>query len=164
MQALKAGESVALMNDQKMNDGIAAPFFGRMAMTAPGPARMALRYDCPLVPMSIRRKDRTRFKVTIHEPLARPEGKDADAILEVVTTINRFMEERIKEAPSQWFWVHRRFEKPLYKQAKAKENESSLIVNNSPSLCIGCFLFASYAYLVKLLPTLIIIYSYLEYY
>ena len=124
MQALKSGASVALMNDQKMNDGIAAPFFGRMAMTAPGPARMALRYDCPLVPMSIRRKDRTRFKVTIHEPLARPEGKDADAILEVVTTINRFMEERIKEAPSQWFWVHRRFEKPLYKQAKAEAQAS----------------------------------------
>lgn len=117
MGALKAGASVALMNDQKMNDGVAAPFLGRTAMTASGPARMALRYDCPLVPMSIVRKDGARFKVTVHEPLETPDGKDTDAILETVTTINRFMEDQIKRAPAQWFWVHRRFEKPLYKKA-----------------------------------------------
>lgn len=120
MQALKSGASVALMNDQKMNDGVAAPFFGREAMTAAGPARMALRYDCPLVPMNIVRKDGARFKVKVYEPLPKPSGKDADAILEVVTTINRFVEDRIKESPAQWFWVHRRFEKPLYKKAKAE--------------------------------------------
>jgi KDO2-lipid IV(A) lauroyltransferase len=120
MQALKSGASVALMNDQKMNDGVAAPFFGRDAMTAAGPARMALRYDCPLVPMNVVRKDGARFKVTIYEPLPKPAGQDAAAILETVTTINRFIEDRIREAPSQWFWVHRRFEKPLYKKATAE--------------------------------------------
>jgi KDO2-lipid IV(A) lauroyltransferase len=120
MQALKAGASVGLMNDQKMNDGVAAPFFGRDAMTAAGPARMALRYDCPLVPMNVVRKDGARFKVTIYEPLPKPDGQDAAAILETVTTINRFIEDRIREAPSQWFWVHRRFEKPLYKKAKTE--------------------------------------------
>jgi len=124
MQALKSGASVALMNDQKMNDGIAAPFLGREAMTAPGPARMALRYDCPLVPMHIVRKDGARFKVKVYDPLTKPDGQDASAILDVVTQINQFIEARIRETPSQWFWVHRRFEKALYKQAKATEPTS----------------------------------------
>lgn len=119
MQALKKGASVGLMNDQKMNDGIAAPFFGREAMTAPGPSRMALRYDCPLVPMSIIRKDRTRFKVTVYEPLEKPDKNEPDAILKSVTRINQFIEEQIHKAPSQWFWVHRRFEKPLYRKASS---------------------------------------------
>lgn len=117
MQALKEGASVALMNDQKMNDGIAAPFLGRQAMTASGPARMALRYDCPLVPMSIVRKDRTRFKVTVFEPMDKPAGTDAAAILELVTRVNRFIEAQILRAPAQWFWVHRRFEKELYRKS-----------------------------------------------
>ncbi|MFW6413035.1 MAG: lysophospholipid acyltransferase family protein [Oceanicaulis sp.] len=116
MAALKEGASVALMNDQKMNDGIAAPFFGREAMTASGPARMALRHDCPLVPMSVVRKDRTRFKVTVYEPIDRPSGTGQAAILETVTRINRFIEAQILRAPSQWFWVHRRFEKSLYRK------------------------------------------------
>lgn len=117
MKSLKEGYSVALMNDQKMNDGIAAPFFGREAMTASGPARLALRHGAPLVPMSIRRVEGTRFVVTIHEPLDTPDPGAPEAIHETVTLINRFIEARILEAPAQWFWVHRRFEKSLYRKA-----------------------------------------------
>jgi KDO2-lipid IV(A) lauroyltransferase len=115
MAALKDGASVALMNDQKMNDGIAAPFFGREAMTASGPSRMALRFDCPLVPMGIVRKDGARFKVTVHDPIEKPDKDDPDAILKTVTKVNQFVESEIRKAPSQWFWVHRRFEKTLYR-------------------------------------------------
>ena len=78
---------------------------------------MALRYDCPLVPMSIVRKDRTRFKVTVFEPMDKPAGTDAAAILELVTRVNRFIEAQILRAPAQWFWVHRRFEKELYRKS-----------------------------------------------
>lgn len=116
MKSLKQGYSVGLMNDQKMNDGIAAPFFGREAMTASGPARLALRHGAPLVPMSIRRVEGTRFHVTVYEPLKTPDADDPEAIYKTVTMINRFIEDRILDAPSQWFWVHRRFEKSLYKK------------------------------------------------
>ena len=43
LRALKRGDSVALMNDQKYNEGVAAPFFGYDAMTADGPARLFLQ-------------------------------------------------------------------------------------------------------------------------
>ncbi|HIM21177.1 MAG TPA: lauroyl acyltransferase, partial [Rhodospirillales bacterium] len=50
LRALKRGANVAMLVDQKMNDGISVPFLGRNAMTAPALAELALRYKCPIVP------------------------------------------------------------------------------------------------------------------
>ena len=118
LKALQTGHSVALMNDQKMNDGVEVPFFGLPAMTASGPARMALKYGAPLVPMSIVRRPGANFTVKVYEPLPRPQASDrAEAIREMVTGVNRFIEARILETPAQWFWVHRRFAKDVYRKA-----------------------------------------------
>jgi len=115
--ALKAGESVALMNDQKMNDGVEAPFFGHPSMTAPGPTRLAMRNGYPLVPLSIRRLGGVRFRVTIHDPVELSTNPDkSEAIVETVGTINQWVESVIREAPEQWFWVHRRWAKDVYRK------------------------------------------------
>ena len=117
MRALSSGESVALMNDQKMNDGVEAPFFGHPAMTAPGPTRLAMRYKCPLVPLSVRRVGGACFRVEAHEPIALSTNPDkAAAIVETVTRINAWVEDEIRKAPEQWFWVHRRWPKPVYRK------------------------------------------------
>lgn len=116
LKALKAGDSVALMNDQKMNDGIAAPLFGREAMTASGPTRLAMKHGAPLVPMSIQRVEGVRHIVRYHAPIEVSETPDrAQAVLETVTRINRFVEDQVRAAPAQWFWVHRRFGKDIYR-------------------------------------------------
>lgn len=119
---LREGMSVALMNDQKMNDGIAAPFFGHEAMTASGPAKMAMRFGVPIVPIGVRRMGGTRFRVTFYEPIPHSDNDDkTQALLETVTLINQWVEARILEAPEQWFWVHRRWDKSIYR----KESGSS---------------------------------------
>lgn len=117
-EILSQGRAIALMNDQKFNEGIEAPFFGRPAMTAPGPTRLAMRAGVPLIPMSVKRiGDAARFEVTVHEPFDLPDGKPTtEAVAAVVARINRFIEDRIKEAPADWFWVHRRFEKSIYRE------------------------------------------------
>jgi len=125
MSAMKSGASAAFLVDQKMNDGIEAPLFGRPAMTPSAPARMALRYGCPVVPMSIRRLDGPRFRVEIHEPLAAPSGTDSAAVLDMTTRINAFIEGCIRATPSQWFWLHRRFEKPLYRRPVRSSSSTS---------------------------------------
>jgi KDO2-lipid IV(A) lauroyltransferase len=43
--ALRRGAHLTLLADQKMNDGIPVPFFGRPAMTAPALADLALRFS-----------------------------------------------------------------------------------------------------------------------
>jgi Kdo2-lipid IVA lauroyltransferase/acyltransferase len=47
---LRRGAHLAMLANQKMNDGIPVPFFGRSAMTAPALAALALRFDCDVLP------------------------------------------------------------------------------------------------------------------
>jgi KDO2-lipid IV(A) lauroyltransferase len=121
MRALSRGESVALMNDQKFNGGVAAPLFGVMAHTAPGPSTFALRYGIPIQPMSVQRKDKARFRVIVHEPFMLADTGDRDAdIKSGVERINRFIEDRIRERPAEWFWVHKRWPNEIYKRKRGK--------------------------------------------
>ncbi len=116
LAALKRGECIALMNDQKFNGGVRAPFFGRMVETAPGPARLALKFDAPIIPLSVRRTQGAHFVVTIHPPLDVPRTGDKSADIDAaVGMINRFIEGVIEQAPAQWFWVHKRWPKSEYK-------------------------------------------------
>jgi len=116
-EALKAGESVALLNDQKFNTGIEVPFFGEPAMTAQGAVRLALKTGRPLLPMAVTR-NKSQFTVTFYPPinLEKTGNRDTD-VSAGVTLVNRFIETRIRETPAQWFWVHRRWPKALYRRA-----------------------------------------------
>ncbi|MHA7871458.1 MAG: lysophospholipid acyltransferase family protein [Hyphococcus sp.] len=114
---LNKGLSVAMLVDQKLNDGIAAPFFGREAMTAPAAARMAIKYDIPLVPISCERLGGAYFRVTAHAPIeykADLTGGVSTDVYNVTVRINETLERFIKAQPAQWLWFHRRWpaEKP----------------------------------------------------
>ena len=115
VSALEKGESVALLNDQKFNQGLAIPFFGVDAMTAPGPTRLALATQTPILPLSLKR-DKSKFIMTIHPPFQMADtGKRQFDVETGVRRINQFVEDRVRENPGQWFWVHRRWPKDLYK-------------------------------------------------
>ncbi|MDX2234192.1 MAG: lysophospholipid acyltransferase family protein [Hyphomonadaceae bacterium] len=119
MRALSRGWSVALMNDQKYNEGVAAPLFGHVCMTADGPTRLARRFNIPLQPMSVKRTG-ARFHAVVHAPLPTdPGAPDATALPASVARINAFVEARVREAPDQWFWVHRRWPKQAWIDADA---------------------------------------------
>jgi KDO2-lipid IV(A) lauroyltransferase len=115
LAAMGRGESVALMNDQKFNGGVGAPFFGKLAHTAPGPTRLALRFGTVLQPMSVQRTKGARFRAVVHEPIVVPVTGDRTADIDAgVRLINAFMEERIRERPEEWFWVHKRWANEVY--------------------------------------------------
>jgi len=117
LRALGRGECVALMNDQKFNDGVAAPLFGVMAHTAPGPASFALRFGIPIQPFSVERLHKARFRVIVHEPFRLQDTGDRDADIEAgVRRINAFIEDRVRARPAEWFWVHRRWPNEVYKR------------------------------------------------
>jgi KDO2-lipid IV(A) lauroyltransferase len=124
LEGMKQGKSVALMNDQKFNGGVEAPFFGHPVRTAPGPTRLAIRFGTVLQPMSVQRIKGARFRVVVHDPINPPRTGDRKADIEAgVRMINAFMEERIRERPEDWFWVHRRWPNEVYAaqaQAEAK--------------------------------------------
>ena len=112
IETLKSGRSLAMLVDQKLNDGIEAPFMGRPAMTAPAAARLALKFNLPVVPVSIERKNGAHFHVTICEPIRfEPAGDTTQDVLTLTTQINAELEKQIRARPGQWLWLHRRWPK-----------------------------------------------------
>lgn len=112
MRCLKQGKSVGMLLDQKMNDGIAVPFMGRDAMTAPAVASLAKKFKCPVIPAQVIRLDGVRFKVVIHPPLFATESGDSkEDTYQFMLRINQLMESWVREHPEQWFWVHNRWPK-----------------------------------------------------
>ncbi|WP_165188348.1 lysophospholipid acyltransferase family protein [Caulobacter soli] len=122
LEGMKQGKSVALMNDQKFNTGVEGLFFGHPVRTAPGPSRLAIRFGTVLQPMSVQRIKGARFRAVVHDPIHLPNTGDRTADIETgVKLVNAFMEERIRERPEEWFWVHRRWPNEVYAALAASE-------------------------------------------
>ncbi len=110
MAALSQGEWLAMLIDQKLNDGLPVPFFGRPAMTAPALARLALRFRCPVVPARVERLGGAHFRITAFPPLELPDSGDVQAdTLALMAQVNAVLEGWIRERPDHWFWVHNRW-------------------------------------------------------
>jgi KDO2-lipid IV(A) lauroyltransferase len=107
---LKDGKRLAMLVDQKMNDGVSVPFFGRPAMTAPGLAQLSKRFGTVVIPVRLERLSGCHFRVTFHPPLEVPDSGDRTAdIVTMMTHVNHMLEQWITERPEQWLWLHRRW-------------------------------------------------------
>ncbi|MEE1557097.1 MAG: lauroyl acyltransferase [Alphaproteobacteria bacterium] len=112
LAALKRGEPVGMLVDQKMNDGIAVPFFGQPAMTAPALAQLALRQDLAVLPVHCERLAGASFRVTFMEPLSyRKSGDHSIDVTAMMGQVNEMLEDWIRERPEQWLWLHHRWPK-----------------------------------------------------
>jgi KDO2-lipid IV(A) lauroyltransferase len=112
MMVLKNKGNIAMLVDQKLNEGLAIPFFGSPAMTAPAIAHFALRFNCPIIPTRVERLNGARFRVTLYPPLYMDKESIPDASIEaMLIKINMILESWIKERPAQWLWIHRRWGK-----------------------------------------------------
>ncbi len=108
--ALRRGKAVAMVVDQKQNDGIPVDFFGRPAMTAPAAAELALRYGCPLIPTRVERLGGARFRITIEPPLELAQSGEREAdVAATMARVHARLEAWIRHSPEQWFWLHRRW-------------------------------------------------------
>lgn len=101
---LSNGSNLAMLTDQKMNDGIEVDFFDKPAMTAPAIAKFVLKYNAILIPsFTIRNKEKSEI---IFFPPLETENK---TVLEIMTEVNKFFEDRIRKNPGQWMWIHKRW-------------------------------------------------------
>lgn len=112
LRAMKENRPLGLLIDQKFNEGLAVPFFGRPAYTASAPAELALRFRCRVLPVRLERLPRARFRVTVEPPMALPDSGDrARDTMDLLTAMNARVESWVRARPGQWFWVHRRWPK-----------------------------------------------------
>jgi KDO2-lipid IV(A) lauroyltransferase len=107
---LRRGKIVCFLVDQKTNEGIASPFFGRDAMTTPAPAALALKLNAILQPVSIRRLKGANFEVSFPPAITfSPSGDHDRDIADLTAVINAQIEQQVRKDPAQWLWVHRRW-------------------------------------------------------
>jgi KDO2-lipid IV(A) lauroyltransferase len=110
LRHLRAGGHVAMLVDQKQNDGIAVPFFGAAAMTAPALGRLGRRFACPILPIRVERLAGAHFRFTVQPAIEIPDTGDAVAdVLSVMTRVNAVIEDWVRARPEQWIWLHRRW-------------------------------------------------------
>jgi len=110
LELLKSGQHLGLLIDQKMNDGIELPFFGRPAMTAPALASFALKFGIEPRLCHLVRLNGARFRVVFSDPLPLPNSGNRTADIEsLMLAANRQLEDCIRAHPEQWLWAHRRW-------------------------------------------------------
>lgn len=109
LRRVKAGQHIGMLADQKMNDGVAVPFFGRPAMTAPAWARIALRSDLPIATCFVERLPGPRFRLVFERLEAPRSGDRAADEMALLLAYHARLEAFIRVRPGQWFWVHRRW-------------------------------------------------------
>lgn len=110
LAALKRGDHLFILVDQKLNGGIEVPFLGRPAMTAPAAGRLAFQLNCPLVPARVERLGGFRFRITFYPPLDLPKIKDKNAaVLEIMKQVNTIIGSWVRARPGQWLWLHNRW-------------------------------------------------------
>ncbi len=108
--ALYRGEHLTMLADQKLNEGIPVPFFGRPAMTATALGLLALRFDCDVLPARVERLGGARFRLTVFPPLPLPRsGNHAADVAALTADVTAVLESWIRERPEEWLWVHRRW-------------------------------------------------------
>jgi KDO2-lipid IV(A) lauroyltransferase len=107
---LRGGKAIYMLVDQKNDEGMAVPFFGRDAMTTPVPAALALKTGARILFASNHRLGGSRFEITVHPgPDFQPSGDEARDIRTLTQTITAHIEDIIRRDPAQWLWIHRRW-------------------------------------------------------
>ena len=106
IENIKKGNSVALMIDQRVREGIKINFFGKPASTTTIPAQLIKKYKCDLVPIYIERRKNNYFKMFVSEPIKIGNNK---TIKEITEHLNKILEKMILKNVDQWIWTHDRW-------------------------------------------------------
>ena len=109
MRHLKQGGFLWYAPDQDMRgkETVFAPFFGVPAATITATHQFARLTGCAVVPF-FHRREGDRYVLRIAPPLEDFPSKDAVADS---ARVNAAIEAMVREAPSQYLWIHRRFKR-----------------------------------------------------
>ncbi len=112
---LRNGGAVGVLVDQHAGDGgIWTPFFGRLASTTNLAALLALRTGAALVPLAVYTAGPARWRVVISPPVETRDPENGEELNVGVLTarLNAAVEQQVRVAPADWFWVHNRWKTP----------------------------------------------------
>jgi KDO2-lipid IV(A) lauroyltransferase len=113
LQAMHHGETVGILMDTNMTppQGVFVPFFGTLACTASGLARVAAHSQAAVLPGFMLWEERER-RYVLHFGPELTLQRSGDAMTDAVANTALFtatIESWIRRYPEQWLWVHRRW-------------------------------------------------------
>jgi KDO2-lipid IV(A) lauroyltransferase len=115
---LARGGTLALLMDQKLNDGVQASLFGMPAMTGPAAATFALHFRAPFAMGHVERVGPARLRLVVCPPLAMPEtGSRRGDVAALTQAMNDAIERWIRARPDSWLWLHRRWPKEVVRRS-----------------------------------------------
>ena len=117
LNCLRRNEILYLIADeQQIHGGLPVPFFGKTAYTPPGPAIFSLKTGAPILPMFVVRERGIPQTLFIWSPIeierTHNEKKDTELLTAKFT---KAIEDIVRQYPSQWPWLNRRWRLPHQK-------------------------------------------------
>jgi len=111
--SMRAGETVGILMDTNMTppQGVFVPFFGVLACTASGMARIAAKTGAAVVPgFLLWEESEQKYVLHFGEELRvlRTGDSEQDALANTAS-FTAAMEGYIRQYPEQWLWLHRRW-------------------------------------------------------
>ena len=109
IRAMRDGRPFLMLPDMDFGrrESVFVPFFGVPASTLTAPARLTIATDGQVIPVVTRfLPNYEGWQVIFYPPWDDYPGTDIDA---ATARMNAFIEARVLEAPSEYFWSHKRF-------------------------------------------------------
>src|SRR6266487_2239640 len=106
---LRSGGGGGVLSDQHAGDhGVWTPFFGRLASTSPLPGLLAKRTRAAVIAAAVYTTSPARWRMVFTERFDQPDA----SVATLTSKINEVIEQQIRLAPEDWFWVHNRWKTP----------------------------------------------------
>jgi KDO2-lipid IV(A) lauroyltransferase len=109
IRAMREGRPFLMLPDMDFGprESVFVPFFGVPAATLTAPARLTTATDGQVIPVVTRfLPNYEGWQVIFYPPWDDYPGTDIDT---ATARMNAFIEARVLEAPSEYFWSHKRF-------------------------------------------------------
>ena len=109
IRAMRDGRPFLMLPDMDfgLRESVFVPFFGMPAATLTAPARLTMATDGQVIPVVTRfLPNYEGWQVIFYPPWDDYPGTDIEA---ATARMNAFIEARVLEAPSEYFWSHKRF-------------------------------------------------------
>ncbi len=113
LRVIEGNGRLAFLADQSAGPkGCWVDFFGRPASAYKAMALLSKQYSAPILVCDVSRVNNTpmRFRIEplgFYDPLDPPEG--LESVFEITQWFTSLLEQRIRQAPEQYWWLHRRW-------------------------------------------------------
>lgn len=112
IQALKQGGAVAMLADQRVDSGLEVDFLGRPTVVTRFPARLAMKFGCPIVPFEVTRAGPSHLQVNFLDPIMPDAHAGAAAEVEMTQKMAMAIEGSITRNLDSWFCNKTRWKVP----------------------------------------------------